>query len=453
MSARDYLRLLADCPTIVRTLRETYGSHEQGALWRRRAEVRRVVHAVHPNLVCTRVAEIIHEAPDTRTLCLEAVDGDLPPHTAGQYVNVFVDISGVRTSRPMSISSPPGAARMRLTVKRKPGGFVSSFLVDTLQQGDSLTISGPEGDASYLSFRDGEDLMVIAGGSGITAFIGMIEQVMEQRPGVSICLLYGAVEPEQIIFRDRIEALTAQYERLTVTLTVDRPTDEWSGGRGGMDRAKIEEALGPGGAGGKTFFICGPPAMERVVGRALAEMGVLRSRVRGELTGASHDPTSLPGWPEGVNLGDELNLTVANNQASLVVGAGEPLLNSLERAGFAVPALCRSGTCGSCRTRLVQGTVVHGQAGQRQTDTKAGYVNACVCYPVSDVVVQIPGESFQIPGEPQQALAAPLNLEPPGPPAPRGSPGNLGAWIGSVLALGGFGLLVLLVVASIRWWS
>lgn len=36
---------------------------------------------------------------------------------------------------------------------------------------------------------------------------------------------------------------------------------------------------------------------------------------------------------------------------------GETLLEGLERTGHAVEFQCRSGYCGSCRTRLIDGTV------------------------------------------------------------------------------------------------
>lgn len=452
MSARDYLRLLADSPTIIRTLQETYGSHEPDEQWPQRAAVHPAVNSVHPHLVQTRVARIVQETPDTRTLCLEAVDGDLPPHTAGQYVNVFVEISGVRTSRPMSISSAPGDVSMELTIKRKPGGFVSNHLVDNVQQDDRLTISGPEGDLSYMSFRDGKELVFIAGGSGITPFMGMMEQILERHPDVQIHLLYGSVDPEQIIFRDRIEALAGRHERLGLTLTVDRPDDQWRGQQGVIDHQMITAAVGARGVQDRTFFVCGPQAMERAVKEALERMGVPRGRVRGELAGPVDDPTTLPGWPEGLEPGDEVILGVSGSERTVTAKAGEPLLNSLERAGFALPALCRSGTCGSCRTRVMEGTVVQRETSQRPSTEQADYVNACACYPVSDAVFQIPGESFQRADYQTTTLPEAAAHEPAPPPMGRQAQGPLGAWISGALALSGICLLVLLVVAGFHWW-
>ena len=48
------------------------------------------------------------ETPTTRTLRLTRTDGELPPFRPGQYVSLQVEIDGLRTSRPYSMSSAPG---------------------------------------------------------------------------------------------------------------------------------------------------------------------------------------------------------------------------------------------------------------------------------------------------------------------------------------------------------
>ena len=69
--------------------------------------VRRVVSRLHPERMKLRVTEIVQETPTTKTLRCQRTDGPLPTFRPGQYVNLFVDVDGVLTSRPYSISSPP----------------------------------------------------------------------------------------------------------------------------------------------------------------------------------------------------------------------------------------------------------------------------------------------------------------------------------------------------------
>jgi ferredoxin len=72
------------------------------------------------------------------------------------------------------------------------------------------------------------------------------------------------------------------------------------------------------------------------------------------------------------------------------VAAGEPLLNSLERYGVVVPAICRAGECSACRTRLLSGQVYQpAHTGLRESDRQYGYIHACVSYPLQDLEIRI----------------------------------------------------------------
>jgi len=70
--------------------------------------------------------------------------------------------------------------------------------------------------------------------------------------------------------------------------------------------------------------------------------------------------------------------------------AGEPLLNSMERAGLVVEAVCRSGECTVCRTRLVSGEVfAPARVLRRWADEHFGYIHPCMSYPVSDIRIRL----------------------------------------------------------------
>jgi len=66
--------------------------------------------------------------------------------------------------------------------------------------------------------------------------------------------------------------------------------------------------------------------------------------------------------------------------------AGEPLMNTLERYGIVVPAVCRSGACSACRMRLLSGRVFQpAHTALRESDREHGYIHACVSYPLEDL--------------------------------------------------------------------
>ena len=68
--------------------------------------------------------------------------------------------------------------------------------------------------------------------------------------------------------------------------------------------------------------------------------------------------------------------------------AGEPLMISLERGGVIIPALCRSGECSLCRTKLLSGRVFQPDGVKlRRSDRQFGYIHPCMAYPLQDLEI------------------------------------------------------------------
>jgi ferredoxin len=64
------------------------------------------------------------------------------------------------------------------------------------------------------------------------------------------------------------------------------------------------------------------------------------------------------------------------------------LMISLDWAGMAIPALCRSGECSLCRTKMLTGKVYHpGGVTLRRSDRAFGYIHPCVAYPITDLEI------------------------------------------------------------------
>ncbi len=345
------------------------------------------VEQLHPSRVRLRVSEIIEETSSTKTLRMVPVDGELPPFRAGQYVNLFVEIDGMLTSRPYSIASPPQAPYWDLTVRRAPGGFVSHFLLDRVKVGDVLESTGPFGAFYHEPLRDTDDLVFLAGGSGITPFASIIREVVTRNLPVKIHLIYGSREPGDIIFLDELITLEAEHENLQVDLVISEPTQEWGGLCGFIDAEMISSLVGS--LEGKTFYICGPAAMYSLCEGALESLGVPRRRVRREAYGPPVDVTQDPEWP-GISPDEVFRVTEARTGKSLEARAGEPLMIALERAGIVIPAVCRAGECTYCRTKLLEGQVyAPSRVRRRWVDERSGYIHPCMSYPLSDLKIKI----------------------------------------------------------------
>jgi ferredoxin len=105
--------------------------------------------------------------------------------------------------------------------------------------------------------------------------------------------------------------------------------------------------------------------------------------------GAPKNIVSHPGWPENVKAGDVFKVAIKGRK-TISAPASEPLMISLERAGVAIPALCRSGECSLCRTKLLSGKVYQPNGVKlRKSDRTFGYIHPCMAYPITDIEIML----------------------------------------------------------------
>jgi ferredoxin-NADP reductase len=369
--------------------------------------VQRVVSRLHPRRMRLRVADIVQETPGTKTFRLQRIDGPLPPWRPGQYVNLFVDVDGVLTSRPYSISSPPvrppsttpgsvteQADFLELTVRDKPGGFVAPYLLNEVRVGDELETTGPAGTFYHEPLIDGDELVFLAGGSGITPFRSIIRDAVQHDRPLKMHLLYGSRLPDDIIYDQELAELAARPEpvagrgpSLKYAAVISEPPPGYGGLSGFLTADLIRQQIGD--PAGKTFYICGPNVMYDFCAAALAELGVPPHKIRRELYGPPDDVTQEPGWPQHLTA-DTIFAVEVEGRETIQAPAGEPLLNSLERYGLVVPAVCRAGECSACRVRLLTGQVyMPAHTGLRESDRQHGYIHTCVSYPLEDLRIRI----------------------------------------------------------------
>jgi ferredoxin-NADP reductase len=234
---------------------------------------------------------------------------------------------------------------------------------------------------------DSERLVFLAGGSGVTPFMSIIRETVEQNLHLHIHLLYGSRSPHDIIFEDELKQIAAAHPNVQVDFIISEPPEGWSGLCGLPEAGMISSRVGT--MEGKTFFLCGPAPMHVLCEEALESLGVPRRRIRKEAYGPPDDVTMEPGWP-GISAGAEFEVQEERSGKVFRARAGEPLMNSLERAGLVIPSACRSGECAACRTRLVSGKVfTPSRVRRRWSDEQAGYIHPCMSYPLEDLRIRL----------------------------------------------------------------
>ena len=351
-----------------------------------RGGIKRALDVLHPQSIEYRVTEIRQETGSAKTIRLTPTGGYLPPFIPGQYINLDVELDGIRTSRPYSISSPATErAYYEITVRTAKNGFVSDYLLNRLKVGDRLTSSGPAGNFYRVPAVQGKRLIFIAGGSGITPFMSMLQtDFTKLNRDYRIDLVYGCQSEKDILFEETLRRL--EKEGLFRMHPVISEPEAGCRERQGFITADIIREIVPN-ASQCTFFLCGPAAMYDFVLPELAKLGVPGRQIRREVQTAPENPTGLPGWPAGID-GKKLFTITLPDGHKLAARATETVLASLERGGVVVPSLCRSGECSACRTKLISGQVFHpGSELLRKSDMKFGYIHPCVTYPVSDIEI------------------------------------------------------------------
>lgn len=347
-----------------------------------------LVGRIHPNRIKARIVDTIQETHTTKTLRLMTHGDPFPPFRAGQFVSVVLCVDGVCTSRPYTISSPPTrAGALDITVREMSNGFVSHYLCKKASVGEHIELSGPAGTFYHEPIVHTDSLVFLAGGCGVTPFMSMIRHAADTRAPLHMHLIYGNRIPTDIIFHQELIDLVARMKNLSMDIVISEPPEGYKGLNGLLDARVIKELVGK--VEGKTFFICGPHAMYSLCVDALQRLGVPERQVRKELSGPLPDITLMAGWPEVLTGHEEYTVRIDGSPKSFTVKSGEPLLNSMERNGFVIDSLCRSGECGVCRTRLVKGEVfMPPSVSLRRTDALFGYIHPCMAYPTGDLTIR-----------------------------------------------------------------
>jgi len=353
----------------------------------------------HPKWQTVVIDEIRPNGSDAKTFVLKSESGKaLAPFRAGQYISLGVKIGKTYTTRSYSLCGSPEWAYQgvyNITVKLEDDGFVSPYIHDHWQVGQKLTISSPEGHLYYEPIRDCKKVLALAGGSGITPFMGMAYAIRDGFEDFDLTIIFGSRTEEGIVYRKELDEVAAVCSKVHVVHVLS--DEQKDGFEHGFISAELIEKYSAGEA--VTIFMCGPQAMYEFLDREIEKLCYDFKYVRRELFGAIKDPWNQEGYPEEIR-GKSFQVTVRQSGQvyEIPASADEPLLVAFERAGLKAPSRCRSGECGWCRSRLLKGEVFIPEKtdGRRFSDVEYGYIHPCASFPASDLEVEVPAEYLNL---------------------------------------------------------
>jgi phthalate 4,5-dioxygenase reductase subunit len=255
----------------------------------------------------------------------------LPEFSAGAHIAVRVPNGLLR--KYSLCNNPADRERYQIAVKRESNGRGGSCsLIDGVKAGDKITVTAPVND--FALPQRAQDFLFIAGGIGVTPMMAMIRQVMAE--GKRFRLFYCSRSPETTAFRDELSApefkdkVVIHYDEGDASRSLDlRPI---------LAERKNREHL----------YCCGPrPLMEAV--RAMTDhWSPTAVHFEAFSEAETHKADDKP-----------FKVRLARSGDILDVPTDKTILEVLRAHGLDVPSSCETGTCGTCRTKMLAGEADH----------------------------------------------------------------------------------------------
>jgi phthalate 4,5-dioxygenase reductase component len=289
-------------------------------------------------------------------LC-EPAGRELPAFTPGSHISVRAPNGLLR--KYSLCNDATERHRYVIAIKRDAGGRGGSVdLVDGTAVGSTLLVSAPRNDFPLL--ESAGDYIFVAGGIGITPIVAMIRQAKA----------WG--KPFRLYYCTRSLEATAFAAELMSPAFKDHVTIHHDGG----DPARAFD-FWPVFEKPKAQYVycCGPrPLMDAVR----------------DMTG--HWPTSAIHFESFADVAParaddrEFTVHVAGSESAISVPPGTTILAALRREGYKLASSCESGTCGTCRTKLLAGEADHRDFVLSEAE-RAGAIMICVSRALSSELV------------------------------------------------------------------
>jgi ferredoxin-NADP reductase len=235
-------------------------------------------HSAQPpaNTLAATIAEIRQETPSIKSFWLDY--GEQPfRFEPGQWIDLYLDLDGETAVGGYSMTSTPlQRGRLQLAIKASAHHAVTRHLHESSRVGDRVRISEGQGPFCFRPGMAGE-LVLLGAGIGVTPLISILRYVRDAEPGVGATLLYSVAEPEDILFRDELERVSASRANLRCLFTLTgTPPPGWTGLTGRIDRELLDGLDPPRDA---HFFYCGSRSFVDDMTAHLAAMGVSEDRL------------------------------------------------------------------------------------------------------------------------------------------------------------------------------
>lgn len=350
-----------------------------------------------------KVVRRIQETPDAVSLVLEIPETlkDQFRYQAGQFVTFFLNIDGQPLNRSYSLSSSPLVDQeFRVTVKKVPGGKGSTFLCESIKEGDTLQTTPPAGHFFKPSLAaGGTHYFLFAAGSGITPVYSILKTVLTASALNKVTLVYCNRNENSVIYAAELSKWQSQWgARLRLEYVYSQPQKPWTGLTGRLTESMIAPILSKINTGSEAceYYLCGPKEFMAAIRAGLIAGGADNAAIREEDFAVGLQPKrQIHVKDDWTFIGDdqpaespEKIIAVLNGETFEVPAKeGQTVLDSLLESGAQPPYSCMDGACMACLAKVVEGRVYQEDPGILTEDGVAHRETlTCQAKPLSRIV-------------------------------------------------------------------
>jgi ferredoxin-NADP reductase len=333
--------------------------------------------------------DVHQETHDVKSFTFASPENKPFAFKAGQYFLFDIEIDADSEPRCYSISSSPQrSTAFTVTVKRVPGGRVSNWLHDNLKPGDRIKAQGPLGHFTLPTWR-GKKLLLMSGGSGITPVMSILRDLADTFEPADVVFMHAARTPCDLIFRDELSILAARMKGLRLHFLPEHVTGEpaWPGLTGRITPEYLKLAVPD--IVERIIMCCGPAPFMASARQMTSNLGVSAPSYHEEsFDAAVIDEDNLAIIEPQAVVAETFQVQFAKQARTIEVASRQTVLSCAKKAGLRIPSSCANGVCGTCKSKLVSGSVdMKHNGGIRQREIDAGMFLPCCSKPLTDLVI------------------------------------------------------------------
>lgn len=342
-----------------------------------------------------KVADIRKETADSVSIAFEIPSAfkNEYQYTQGQYVTIKMNINGEEIRRSYSLcSSPIDDQDFRIAAKKVKDGRMSVTLNENVKVGDILDVMTPMGNFYNITSSTNKNIVLFAGGSGITPMLSIIKTLLKNDDSCNITLFYGNQNEDSIIFKQELESLT-NNNRFKLFSILDQAPNNYPALYTGLITKEKVLSLIENHVGlnlDNEFFICGPTPMMKNIEESLLSLQIPKEKIHLEYFTSTLDANSnTTNVTEGDKVVAQVTVIMDGDETTFELASdGKNILDAAMDQDVDVPFSCKGGVCCTCRAKVLEGKVQM-KTNYALTDEEVaeGFILTCQAHPLTPVVI------------------------------------------------------------------